>query len=193
MLRICVSIACHYRSIFITIRSFFLSFSCFDLIMLCGVARSFISFCEIHALFRAFSDGLTVIITIFMIHHFLNVTLIPMLIFTASNVNFPLSRDSFELTMIQLPCGNVHSHFEFVPICHSISFFLPKHSHKLCKLIICACRSLSHQFCFLMFWIFRALISMIYWPVLHHKSLWELSCILFRNRSHCPDIVMEWC
>jgi len=34
---------------------------------------------------------------------------------------------------------------------------------------------------------------MIYWPVLHHKSLWELSCILFRNRSHCPDIVMEWC
>lgn len=151
MLRICVAIACRYRSIFITIRSFFLSFSCSGLIMLCGVARNFISFCGINALFHAFSVGLIAVIKILMTHHSLTVTLTPMLIFTALNANFPPSKDSSELTMNRFPCDNVHFHSEFVPIGHSSRSFLPKHFHKLYKLIICAYRSLSHQFCFSMF------------------------------------------
>lgn len=151
LLRICVSIACRSQSTFLTNHSIFLHSSCSGLIMLCGAARNFISFCGINALFHAFSVGLIAVIKILMTHHSLTVTLTPMLIFTALNANFPPSKDSSELTMNRFPCDNVHFHSEFVSIGHSFRSFLPKHFHKLYKLIICAYRSLSHQFCFSMF------------------------------------------
>ena len=160
--------------------------------MLCGVVRSFIWCGGINALFIEFFASVLVVTKISKNHQSLIEALITGPAFIGLAAYSLVSKHSSKLTMTQSPCDNVHFHSGSAPICRSIHFFHPIHSHKLCRLLLCAFNALIHQFCFWRFWIFRALLSMIYWLEWLHRFLLRPFCIWFKNRWHCFDIVMSW-